>query len=50
MAKAVNCALNHWQELSVFAGDQRVHVDNSASERDMRRVVLNRKNGLFVSK
>jgi transposase len=48
MAQAVNDALNQWKELSVFAGDQRVPIDNNASERDMKRVVLNRKNSLFV--
>ena len=48
MAKAVNYALNQWPELCVFASDQRVPIDNNASERDMKRVVLNRKNSLFV--
>lgn len=48
MAKAVNYTLNQWKELSVFADDQRVPIDNNASERDMKRVVLNRKNSLFV--
>ena len=48
MSHAVNYALNQWKELSVFAGDQRVPIDNNASERDMKRVVLNRKNSLFV--
>lgn len=48
MTKAVNYALNQWKELTAFAVDQRVPIDNNASERDMKRVVLNRKNSLFV--
>lgn len=48
MAEAVNYALNQWAELTVFAKNERVPIDNNASERDMKRVVLNRKNSLFV--
>lgn len=48
MTKAVNYALNQWEELTVFADNERVPIDNNASERDMKRVVLNRKNSLFV--
>jgi len=32
----------------VFATDGAVPIDNNISERDMKRVVLNRKNSLFV--
>jgi len=52
MAQAVAYTLNQWDELNVFvregpdAGD--VPIDNNASEREMKRVVLNRKNSLFV--
>jgi len=35
-------------ELSVFCSDGAVAIDNNASEREMKRVVLNRKNSLFV--
>ena len=46
--QAVDYALNQWTELSVFASDGCVPIDNNASEREMKRVVLNRKNSLFV--
>ena len=48
MAEAVNYALSQWPELNVFASDGAVPIDNNVSEREMKRVVLNRKNSLFV--
>ena len=48
MAQAINYALNQWAELNVFAADGAVPIDNNVSEREMKRVVLNRKNSLFV--
>jgi transposase len=48
MTEAVNYALGQWQELNVFATDGAVPIDNNVSEREMKRVVLNRKNSLFV--
>ena len=48
MAEAVNYTLNQWNPLSVFASDGAVPIDNNVSEREMKRVVLNRKNSLFV--
>jgi transposase len=48
IAEAVNYALNQWDELNVFATDGAVPIDNNASEREMKRIVLNRKNSLFV--
>lgn len=48
MAEAVNYVLGQWQELSVFCSDGAVPIDNNVSEREMKRVVLNRKNSLFV--
>ena len=47
-AQAINYALNQWAELNVFAADGAVPIDNNVSEREMKRVVLNRKNSLFV--
>ncbi len=41
-------ALGQWQELNVFSFDGAVAIDNNVSEREMKRVVLNRKNSLFV--
>jgi transposase len=48
MADAVNYALNQWETLTVFLDDGAVPIDNNGSEREMKRVVLNRKNSLFV--
>jgi transposase len=48
MAEAVNYCLNQWNELNVFACDGAVPIDNNISERDVKRIVLNRKNSLFV--
>lgn len=48
MAEAVNYALSQWAELNVFCFDGAVPIDNNVSEREMKRVVLNRKNSLFV--
>jgi hypothetical protein len=48
IAQAVNYTLNQWAELNVFSADGSVPIDNNASEREMKRVVLNRKNSLFV--
>ena len=42
MAEAVNYALGHWEELNVFLSDGTVEIDNNVSEREMKRVVLNR--------
>ena len=48
IAQAVNYIFNQWNELNVFAADGSVPIDNNASEREMKRIVLNRKNSLFV--
>jgi hypothetical protein len=48
MAEAINYALSQWTELNVFCSDAAVSIDNNVSEREMKRVVLNRKNSLFV--
>ena len=48
MAEAVNYTLNQWNELNVLAADSTVPIDNNISERDIKRIVLNRKNSLFV--
>jgi len=57
-AQAAGYAINQWGELVVFAGLSTalpepaafgaVPIDNNASEREMKRIVLNRKNSLFV--
>lgn len=48
MADAVNYALNQWPAMTVFLEEAAVPLDNNASEREMKRVVINRKNSLFV--
>jgi len=48
MAEAINYAVNQWAELNVFSSDGAVPLDNNVSEREMKRIVLNRKNSLFV--
>jgi transposase len=48
MSQAINYTLNQWPELTTFAADNAVPLDNNISEREMKRVVLNRKNSLFV--
>ena len=48
MAEAVNYTLIRWETLNVFTTDGAVPTDNNVSEREMKRVVLNRKNSLFV--
>jgi transposase len=48
MAEAIHYALGQWTELNVFCSDGAVAIDNNVSEREMKRVVLNRKNSLFV--
>jgi len=42
MAEAINYALGQWQELNVFSADGAVPIDNNVSEREMKRIVLNR--------
>jgi transposase len=48
MAEAVNYALSQWDTRNVFTTDGTVPIDNNVREREMKRVVLNRKNSLFV--
>jgi hypothetical protein len=48
MAEAIHYALAQWNELTVFARDGAIPIDNNVSEREMKRIVLNRKNSLFV--
>ena len=44
----MNYTLSQWDALTVFTTDGAVPIDNNVSEREMKRVVLNRKNSLFV--
>jgi transposase len=48
MAEAIAYALGQWKELTVFCQDGAIPIDNNVSEREMKRIVLQRKNSLFV--
>ena len=45
---ALRYSLNHWTEFRAFLDDERIPLDNNASERSLRRIALGRKNYLFV--
>ena len=45
---AIRYARNHWTEFRAFLDDERIPLDNNASERSLRRIALGRKNYLFV--
>lgn len=45
---AIRYGLNHWDEFRTFLDDERIPLDNNASERSLRRIALGRKNYLFV--
>jgi len=44
MRKAIAYMLKHWEGLTVFLDDLRVPLDNNQSEREIRGVVVGRKN------
>ncbi|MGA2096772.1 MAG: transposase [Candidatus Acidiferrum sp.] len=46
MADAVNYTLGQWEAVTVFTTGGAVPIDNNVSEREMKRVVLNRKNSI----
>jgi transposase len=48
LAEAIAYALGQWKELTVFCRDGAIPIDNNVSEREMKRIVLHRKNSLFV--
>jgi len=48
ISEACEYALNQWATLTVFLEDGAVPIDNNAGEREMKRIVLGRKNSLFV--
>jgi transposase len=45
---AIRYALSRWRALSRYIDDGRVEMDNSAAERALRTVALDRKNYLFA--
>ncbi len=47
--KAVTYLLNQQKPLSVFLGDARVPIHNNDSERDLRHIVIGRKNWMMFA-
>jgi transposase len=48
MGKAITYALNNWTELNRFVDDEKLSLDNNASERALRIIAVGRKNYLFA--
>ena len=48
LGKAISYALNNWEALIVFIKDGKLAIDNNFSERNIKTVVLGRKNYLFA--
>lgn len=48
MATAITYAQNQWQALNTYVTQGFLNIDNNASERALKRVVLGRKNWLFA--
>ena len=47
MGKAIAYLNNHWEGLTLFLRTPGVPIDNNATERLLKRAVLNRKNAYF---
>jgi transposase len=47
LAEAIRYTLNHWDGLTVFLADGRVEADTNVVEREIRPIVLGRRNALF---
>lgn len=48
LGQAMTYTRNQWAALSRFLDDGRIPLDNNASERELRRIAVGRKNWLFV--
>ena len=48
MTNAINYSLDHWEDLTRYTTRGDLPADNNAAERAMRKVVIGRKNDLFV--
>ncbi len=46
--EAIEYAINHWEGLTLFLRDGRVALDTNTVEREIRPIVLSRKNSLFA--
>jgi transposase len=49
IAKAINYALSNWTALCIYTEDERLSIDNNATERAIRPLVIGRKNWLFTA-
>jgi transposase len=49
MAEAITYAKNQWGSLTLFLTEGRLEIDNNASERELRQVVLGRNNWKFAA-
>jgi transposase len=49
LAKAIGYALNQWDALNLFLTNGNIEIDNNASERELRQVVLGRNNWKFAA-
>ena len=47
LAKAIKYTLVRWEAMTLFCRDGRAEIDNNAAEREIRPIVLGRKNYLF---
>ena len=47
MGEAISYMLKHWKALTLFLRVAGAPIDNSATERALKRAILNRKNSLF---
>lgn len=47
LGKAIKYLLAHWNELTLFLRQEGVPLDNSESERQLKRPIMNRKNAYF---
>lgn len=47
LGSAITYSLSQWKKLNIFLKDGRLEIDNNASERSIKPVVIGRKNFLF---
>lgn len=48
LSKAVRYVLNQWNEMTAFLHNGELPIDNNATENELRRLTIGRKNWLFV--
>ena len=50
ISEAINYTLNRWETLSVYLNNADIEIDNNATERCIKNIVIGRKNWLFAQK